>query len=166
MSRISSMIYYQEKCSTRIILGEDPEESGIFAVDDGTKCNSKLFPFMGSPTNFYYIKLETEPLWFWEFGKTSWYELWHRRLGHSTNRNIRVTVAHSTGLEDLRSRTFDEHAKCPSCMIGKSTLEELPKSKDRAKEPLHQVNMDIFSSSVQSIDSYNYALILLDLTRL
>ena len=145
------MIYYQEKCSTRIILGEDSEESGIFAVNEGKICKSKSSPFMGSLTNLYYIK--TEPLCLREFGKLSGYELWHRRLGHSTNRNIRETIAHSTGLEDLRSRTFDEHAKCPSCMIGKSTLEDLPKLKDSAKEHLHQVSMDIFSSSVQSMKS-------------
>ena len=47
-------------------------------------------------------------------------------------------------------------------MIGKSTLEDLPKLKDRAKEPLHQVNMDRFSSSVQSIEGYNYAVVLVD----
>ena len=47
-------------------------------------------------------------------------------------------------------------------MIGKSTLEDLPKLKDRAKEPLHQVNMDLFSSSVQSIEGYFYAVILVD----
>ncbi len=47
-------------------------------------------------------------------------------------------------------------------MIGKSTLEDLPKLKDRAKEPLHQVNMDIFSSSVQSIEGHNYAVVLVD----
>ncbi len=72
------------------------------------------------------------------------------------------TITHSTGLEDLRSRTFDEHTKCPPCMIGKSTLEDLPKLKDCAKEPLHQVNMDIFSSSVQSIEGQNYAVVLVD----
>ncbi len=49
-----------------------------------------------------------------------------------------------------------------SCMIGKSTLQDLPKLKDRAKEPLHQVNMDIFSSSVQSIEGNNYAVVLVD----
>ena len=46
-------------------------------------------------------------------------------------------------------------------MIGKSTLEDLPKLlKDRATEPLHQVNMDFFSSSIQSIEGYNYAVVL------
>ena len=49
-------------------------------------------------------------------------------------------------------------------MIGKSTLEDLPKFKlkERATDPLHQVNMGIFSSSVQSIEGYNYAVILVD----
>ena len=115
---------------------------------------------MDNLTNLYYIK--TEPLCLWDFGKISGYELWHRKLGHSTNRNIRETIAHSTGLEDLRSRTFDEHAKSPSCMIGKSTLEDLPKLKDHAEKPLHQVNMVIFSSSVQSIEGYFYAVVLVD----
>ena len=108
------------KAGYRIILDEDPEESGIFAVNEGKICKSKSSSFMGSLTNLYYIK--TEPLCLREFGKISGYELWHRRLGHSTNRNIRETIAHSTGLEDLRSRTFDEHAKCPSCMIADMQL--------------------------------------------
>ncbi len=59
-------------------------------------------------------------------------------------------------------KDIEEHTKYPSCMIGKSTLEDLPKLKDRATEPLHQVNMDIFSSSVQSIEGYNYAVVLVD----
>ena len=44
----------------------------------------------------------------------------------------------------------------------KSTLEDHTKLKDHTKEPLHQVNMDIFSSSVQSIEGYFYAVILVD----
>jgi hypothetical protein len=54
----------------------------------------------------------------------------------------------------------EPHVKCPSCMIGKSTLEDLPKLKDRA--PLYQVNMDSFSSSVTSIEGYNYAVVFVD----
>ncbi len=42
-------------------------------------------------------------------------------------------------------------------MIGKSTLEDLTKIKKSATEPLAQVNMDLFSSSVQSIEGNNYA---------
>jgi hypothetical protein len=47
-------------------------------------------------------------------------------------------------------------------MIGKSTMEDLPKLKDRADEPLGQVNMDSFSSSVPSIEGYNHAVVFVD----
>ena len=46
------------KAGYRIILDEDPEESEIFAVNDGKICKSKSFPIMDSLTNFYYIKIE------------------------------------------------------------------------------------------------------------
>jgi hypothetical protein len=59
-------------------------------------------------------------------------------------------------------KKFEQHMKCPSCMIGKSTREDLPKLKDRATEPLYQVNMDSFSSSVTSIEAYNYAVFFAD----
>ncbi len=88
----------------------------------------------------------------------SGYKLWHRRLAHSSNQNIRDTIYHSIGLEDLKTKKFDSHEKCRSCMIGKSTLEDLPKLKDRATEvtePQWQVKMDSFSSSVTSIEGYN-----------
>jgi hypothetical protein len=34
------------KAGYRIILDEDPEESGVYAVDGGKICKSKSFPFM------------------------------------------------------------------------------------------------------------------------
>ena len=67
------------KAGYRIILDEDPEESGIFLVNEGKICKSKSFPFIHSLTNLYYIK--TEPICLRQFGKMSGYELWHRRLG-------------------------------------------------------------------------------------
>ena len=97
-----------------------------------------------------------------QFGKSSGYEKWHRRLGHTSNREIQETIKHVIGLEELSQITYEKHTNCASCMIGKSTLEDLPKLKDRAKEPLRQVNMDLFSSSVQSIEGYFYAVILVD----
>ncbi len=56
------------------------------------------------------------------------------------------------------------YAQDPSCMIGKSTLEDLTKLKDGAKEPLYpgQVNMDSFPSSVTLIEGYNYAIVFAD----
>jgi hypothetical protein len=53
---------------------------------------------MSEHKNLYYLK--TEQLTLRQFGKIG-YELWHRRLGHGTNRNIRDTIKHSEGLEDL-----------------------------------------------------------------
>ncbi len=47
-------------------------------------------------------------------------------------------------------------------MIDKSTLEDLPKLKDRATEPLLQINMDSFSSSVTSIEGYYHAVVFAD----
>ena len=45
---------------------------------------------------------------------------------------------------------------------GESTLEDLPKLKNRAIEPLAQVNMDLLSPSVPSIEKYNYAVVFVD----
>ena len=148
------------KAGYRVIYDEDPEESGVYAVNDGKICKSKSFPFMGEHSNLFYLK--TEPLTAHQFGKMSGYELWHRRLGHCSNRNIRDSIHHSAGLEGLMPKKFESHAKCPSCMIGKSTMEDLPKLKDRADEPLGQVNMDLFSSSVPSIEGYNHAVVFVD----
>ena len=63
------------KAGYRIILDEDPEESGIFAVNERKICKSKSFPFFGSLTRLYYIK--TEPICLRQFGKMSGYDLWH-----------------------------------------------------------------------------------------
>ena len=45
-------------------------------------------------------------------------------------------------------------------MIGKATLEDLPKAKKVITKPLYQIHMDSFSSSVRSIEGYFYALAL------
>jgi hypothetical protein len=144
----------------RIIFDEDPEEAGVYVVNDGKICKSKSFAFMSEHSSLYYFK--TEQLTSSQFGKMSGYELWHRRLGHCSNRNIRDTIHHSSGLECLMHKKFEPHMKCSSCMIGKRTLEDLPKLKDRAPEPLYQVNMDSFSSSVTSMEGYNYAVVFVD----
>jgi hypothetical protein len=105
--------------------------------------------------------LRAKPMTLQQFGKMSGYELWHISLGHYSNRNIRN---HSSLFwpRGLMSKKFEKHVKCSSCMIGKSTLEDLPKLKDRADKPLGQVYMDSFSSSVQSIEGYNHAFIFVD----
>ena len=47
-------------------------------------------------------------------------------------------------------------------MIGKSTLEDYPDLIEPANQPLARVNMDLYSSSVTSIEGYNYALLFTD----
>ncbi len=67
------------KAGYRIILDEDPEESGVFAVNNGKLCRSRLFPFIGftivdsEHSNLFY--LQTEPMTLQQFGKMSGYEL-------------------------------------------------------------------------------------------
>ncbi len=138
----------------KIIFDEDPEESGVYAVNDRKIYISKSFLFMSKHSNLYCLKIE--PLTLLQFEKN---------MASIPSKNWPLhthdTIKHSEGLEDLQSKTFEEYVKCPSCMIGKSTLENLPKLKSRATEQPVQVNMDLFSSSVQSIEGYNYAVVLL-----
>ena len=96
------------------------------------------------------------------FEMQSGYVLWHRRLGHASFRNIRDTIKGVDGLESLKHMTFDTHVKCPSCMIGKATLEDSPKTKKVITKPLCQINMDSFSSSVKSIEGYFHSLVFVD----
>ena len=71
-----------------------------------------------------FFNLKLEQMSARQFEKQSGYELWHRRLAYASNRNIRDTIKCSHGLESL----FETHTKCPSCMIGKATLEDFPKA--------------------------------------
>ena len=47
-------------------------------------------------------------------------------------------------------------------MIGKSRKENRPKPREGVNRPLNQVNMDIVSSSVRSLEGHKYALVLTD----
>ena len=106
--------------------------------------------FISEPTGPFY--LQTEKMDWTTFERTTGFDLWHRRLGHTPNRFIRLTIDHCIGLEKPRKKQFSEHQKCPSCMIGKSQLNDYPESIMRADLPLKKVTFDIFSSSVTSIE--------------
>jgi hypothetical protein len=67
----------------RVIHDEDEEESGVFAVINKKIDKAKSFPFMRKQPNFFSLKLEQMSAT--QFEKQSRYELWHRRLGHSSN---------------------------------------------------------------------------------
>ncbi len=123
---------------------------------------SKSFAFMSEHSIFFYIKAEAMSAH--QFGKISGYEKWHRRLGHTltTNRDIHDTIPYVRGLEELTNKSYHQHTKCASCMIGKSTLENFPKLRSRADKPLKQVNIDSFSSSVVSIEGYSHAVVIMD----
>ena len=47
-------------------------------------------------------------------------------------------------------------------MIGKSILENYPGLLEPATRPLARVNMDLYSSSITSIEGYNHALVFTD----
>ncbi len=90
-----------------------------FAVINKNIDKAKSLPFMSEHSSFSSLKLEQMSAT--QFEKQSGYELWRRRLGHSSNRNLRDSIKWSTGLEDLKRLTYEEHVKCLSCMIGKAT---------------------------------------------
>jgi hypothetical protein len=74
----------------RVVHDPDPEESGIYPIFSGIKDKSKSFAFMSERSMFFYIKAEA--MLYQQFGKVSGYEKWHRRLGHTTNREIHDTI--------------------------------------------------------------------------
>ena len=111
---------------------------------------------MSEHSNLFYLKLEQMSAK--HFEKQSGYELWHRRLGHAYFRNIRDTIKCAIGLESFKHMTCDTHVKCPSCLIGKATLEDLPKAKKVMIKPLYQIHMDSFSPSVKAYPYRNFPL--------
>ena len=120
-------------------------------------------PFIGEPgepTDLFLLKIEE--LDWRKFHEMNGFGLWHRRLMHCTNRNIRDTIPYVKGLEKLVNYKFDEHEKCPECMIGKSTLQDNPGDARRATRPLGKVNFDLISSSITSVEGYNYAALFVD----
>ena len=95
-------------------------------------------------------------------GYESGYEMWRRRLGYVPYKNIEQTIVHLIGLEDLVGKKHPKDQKCPSCMIGKSTLENYQGIMQPASRLLVVVHMDIYSSLIPSIEGYNHFFILTD----
>ena len=76
-----------------------------------------------------------------QFGKTTGYEKWHRRLGHTSNKDIQDTLKHVFGLEELLQTSYEKHTKCVSCLKISTEKRSGLTLPDR---PLKQVNIDTF----------------------
>ena len=81
----------------------DPDESGIFPLINGKTNKSQSIAFMSEHSILFYLKAELMSAQ--QFGKSSGYEKWHRRLGHTSNREIQETLKHVIGLEELSQTT-------------------------------------------------------------
>jgi hypothetical protein len=90
------------------------------------------------------------------------YALWHRRLGHTRNKFMKLSIEPSIGLEKLNGKKFSKHQKCPSYIIGKSQVNDKPDLIKQAEKPLAKVNFDPTSSSVTSIEGYTYCAVFTD----
>jgi hypothetical protein len=79
-------------------------------------------------------------------------------------RNIDQIIHYSFRLEGLTrmGKLYPEDHECPSCMIGKSTFKNYPGSKEPDHRPMTLVHIDVYSSSVTSIEGYHHALIITD----
>jgi hypothetical protein len=146
------------------IISEGPEEAEELRSEltkgvGSKRSKGQAFVSEYSESLFY---LRVAPICATKYAKMSGYEPWHRRLGHCPNECIRKSIPHSIGMDDLKSARFNNHEKCPACMMGKSRLNNLPKEKVRAKKPLNRVNMDLVSSSVFSLEGHKYALVITD----
>ena len=120
----------------RVIHDEDGHESGIYAVINKKIDHSKSFAFMSEHSNLFYLKIEQTNAQ--QFEKQTGYNLWHRRMGHSTNHAIRASIKCTTGMESLIGVNYESHVQCPSCMLGKATLEDYPGARARKVPPLYQ----------------------------
>jgi hypothetical protein len=61
------------------------------------------------------------------------------------NREIHGTIPYVKGLEELINKAYQQHTKCASCTLGKSTLEDFRELRTSADKPLKQVNINSFS---------------------
>ncbi len=74
-------------------------ESGVYAGINRKIDTAKSFTFMSEHSSLFYLKIEHMNAE--QFEKQSGCELWHRRMAHSTNQNIRESISCTTGMESL-----------------------------------------------------------------
>ncbi len=135
----------------RIILSEDPDEAGVYTLNDGKACKYRSFAFVGILKS---VLFKTEQMTSSQFGKMSVYELCHRRLGHRSNRYIRDTILQdwNASCSDMHQK-FEPDMKCPSRLHdGKEYEAEGP---DTGTTSPSEQGLIIFSTHID--DGCNYA---------
>ena len=149
------------RIGVRVILDEDPDIAGLYPLDkDKQQHIEESIPFISEPTELYLLKVEDMD---WRrFHHSNGYALWHRRLMHCPNRCIKATIPYTKGMEKLLEYQYTDHEKCPGCMIGKSTRQDIPGEIQRATKPLQRVNFDLIVSSIMSLEGYYYAALFVD----
>ena len=150
------------KIGIRVILDEDPDISGLYMLDkDQQQHIQDSIPFISEDSDLYLIKIDLEMDWR-KYRETTGLPMWHRRLMHCSFQNIKDTIPFTKGMEKLKNCRIDPQEKCPACAIGKSTLQDNPGPISRATQPLAKANFDVIVSSIVSIESYNYAALIVD----
>ena len=149
------------RAQIRIILDLDPDIAGLYPLDEEKQQHiEESIAFISEPTDLYLLKIE-EMDWR-KFHETNGYDMWHRRLMHCPNRNIRETIPFTKGMEKLLKYRYNENDKCPGCMIGKSTRQDVPGPAKRATRPFEKVTFDLIISTVTSVEGYNAAALWVD----
>ena len=99
-------------------MDEVPDVSGQCPLNEQKEARYQdSITFISEPSDLFYLKIEQMD---WtRFERMTGYDLWHRRLGHTPNKFIKLSIEHSIGLEKLNGKKFSEHQKCPSSMINK-----------------------------------------------
>jgi hypothetical protein len=139
-----------------VILDTDPDICRLYPLDKNHEQHYQdSIEFIGDPTGLFYLQTASEDMDWTTCDALTVFDLWHSRLGQQT-------IPQAIGLEFLIEESIKKDHKCPSCMIGKSTLENVPGLLMPAKHPLGRVHMDMYPSLITSFEGYNHALIFTD----
>ena len=149
------------RAKIRIILDMDQDIAGLYPLDENNQPHiEESIPFISEPTDLFLLKIETMD---WRrFHELNGYDLWHRRMMHCPNRNIRESIPFTKGMEKLLKYRYDHNEKCPGCMIGKSCRQDVPGPAKRADRPLGKVTFDLIISTITSVEGYNAAALFVD----
>ncbi len=127
---------------------------------DKQQHTEESIPFISETTELYLLKVEEMDGR--KFHEANGYALWHRRLMHCPKRCIKETISFTKGMEKLLKYQYTDHEKCPGCMVGKSTRQDIPGEIQRVTRPLQRVNFDLVVSSVKSLEGYDHAALCVD----